>query len=59
MLQESITPPFTTAISCKPEVNYIYGRGKIDFKGACFKQDNVSFLYRNTANLYISYKLNI
>ena len=44
MSQESITPPSTTDISFKLEIDYIYGRGKIDFNGITLKQDSVSFL---------------
>ena len=36
---------------------YKYGKGKIKFKGICLKQDSVSFIRRNVANLCISYEL--
>ena len=44
-------------ISFKPEINYTYDQGRIEFKGICLKQDSVSFLHGNLVNLYISYKL--
>ena len=42
MSQESITPPSTTEISFKPEINYIYSRERKDFKVICLKKDSAS-----------------
>ena len=45
MSQKSIRPPSTTDISFKREIDYIYGREKMDFKGIGLKQDSVSFFF--------------
>ena len=36
---------------------YNYGKGIVTFKGTCVKQNSVSSIHRNAANLYISYEL--
>ena len=45
MSQKSIRPPSTTDISFKREIDYIYGRERMDFKGIGLKQDSVSFFF--------------
>ena len=42
-----ITPLFTGHNSFGPEITYNYGKGKINFKVICLKQDSVSFTLEN------------
>ena len=43
MSEDSITPLPTTGINFKVEINYVYVRGRIDFKGINLKRYYVSF----------------
>ena len=45
MSEESITPLSTTGINFKVEINYVYLRGRIDFKRISLKRYYVSFFY--------------
>ena len=43
MWQIIIAPPSAADNSFNPETIYDYGRGRMNFKGICLKQGNLSF----------------
>ena len=58
MPQESIKNTHTSGINFSPKMIGEYKfNSKVEFKGICLKQDNVSFLRKEVVTLYISYKL--
>ena len=56
MSQKSTNPP-STYNTFTPERNGKYSIAIVKFNGNFLKQDSVSFIHGNVANLYISYKL--
>ena len=54
---ESVTPPCTTDESFSPKVSYWSCLYDSKFTGICLKQNSVSFRYKNTVQLHITYEL--
>ena len=58
MLQESIKNLNISDINFFPKIIGDHKfNSRVGLKEICLKQENVSFLHKNVANLYISYKL--
>ena len=53
---ESIKPPSTSNKTLNPSVNYVGTKARVKFKGACLKQDKISFDHGKIVNIYIVYE---
>ena len=54
----TIKPLITTNHNFPPKLRWMNNsRIRIEFKGSCIKQNKMTFILRNTVNLFIVYEL--
>ena len=54
----SIKPPSTSTNILNPLLNYVGTKIRVEFKGSCLKQDEISFTQEKIVNIYIVYEIN-
>ena len=53
---ESMKPPSTSTNILNPLLNYAGTKIRVEFKGSCLKQDEISFHHGKMVNTYIIYQ---
>ena len=54
---ENITAPTTRDYSLNPQLSYLGNKTRVEFKGSCFKQDEIIYTHRKIVNIYIVYEI--
>ena len=57
MSDEKINSIKTPNHSITPHLSYYDTRTRVEFNGSCFKQDNVTYTYKDVVSIYIVYAL--
>ena len=58
MSDESINALASSNDILNPSLNYIGSNIRVEIKGSCLKQDNITFNHGTTVNIYIVYEIN-
>ena len=49
----NITAPNTSDYTLNPELSYLGNKARVEFKGACLKQQKISYTHGKRVNIYI------
>ena len=58
MFDEIIKSPSTPVNILNPLLNYVGTKIRVEFKGSCLKEDEISFKHGKIVNIYIIYEIN-
>ena len=54
---ENITAPTTSGCSLNPHLNYLGAKARVEFKGSCLKQDQITYDHEKIVNIFIAYEI--
>ena len=54
---EHITAPTTSDYRLNPQLSYLGTKTRLQFRGSCLKQDEITFNHKKVVNIYIIYEL--
>ena len=58
MSDKSIKPHSTSNKMFNPSLNYVGTKARVEFKGNCWKQDNILFDHGKLVKIYVVYEIN-